>query len=131
MITAVAGNGMWSGYGGDDGPATSAWLYEPFGVVVDAAGNLYIADPGIQRIRKVTAAGAPLSYPQTNVGSVSPTQTVTVSNIGTSTLTFAGFAASANFAIDASATTCSTSSPLVAGNSCTVGVCSLPQPAAL
>ena len=53
QITTVAGNG---GYGssGDNGPATSAELYQPTGVAVDSAGNLYIADWGGSRIRKVT-----------------------------------------------------------------------------
>ena len=39
---------------GDDGPATSAQLIRPAGVAVDAAGNLYIADSGSHRIRKVS-----------------------------------------------------------------------------
>src|SRR5271157_2726352 len=52
-ITTVAGNGTL-GYSGDGGPATSASLYWPQGVAVDSAGNLYIADTGNQRIRKVS-----------------------------------------------------------------------------
>jgi uncharacterized protein (TIGR03437 family) len=56
IITTVAGNGQW-GYSGDGGPATAAWLGSPQGVVVDAAGNLYIADTYNYRIRKVTPAG--------------------------------------------------------------------------
>ena len=53
VITTVAGNGT-SGFSGDNGPATSAQLYLPFGVAVDAAGNLYIADSADNRIRKVS-----------------------------------------------------------------------------
>jgi uncharacterized protein (TIGR03437 family) len=53
VITTVAGNGT-AGFGGDNGPATSAQLNSPYGVAVDAAGNLYIADAGNNRIRKVT-----------------------------------------------------------------------------
>jgi len=56
IITTVAGNGT-AGYSGDGGPATSAQLDRPSGAAVDAAGNLYIADEGNNRIRKVAAAG--------------------------------------------------------------------------
>ncbi len=52
LITTYAGNGT-GGYSGDDGPAVSAELYSPYGVAVDASGNLYIADSGNNRIRKV------------------------------------------------------------------------------
>jgi uncharacterized protein (TIGR03437 family) len=52
VIATVAGNGA-TGYSGDNGPAASAELYYPFGVAVDSAGNLYIADVYNQRIRKV------------------------------------------------------------------------------
>lgn len=55
-ISTVAGNGS-VGFSGDGGPATSAELNAPFGVAVDTAGNLYIADTGNYRIRKVTPAG--------------------------------------------------------------------------
>jgi uncharacterized protein (TIGR03437 family) len=53
VITTVAGNGM-GGFSGDTGPATGAQLSGPTGVAVDSAGNLYIADSGNNRIRKVT-----------------------------------------------------------------------------
>lgn len=52
VITTVAGNGT-AGFSGDNGPATSGQLSTPFGVAVDSAGNLYIADRDNYRIRKV------------------------------------------------------------------------------
>jgi uncharacterized protein (TIGR03437 family) len=53
VITTVAGNGI-QGFDGDNGPATSAQLNVPEGLAVDSAGNLYIADTGNNRIRKVS-----------------------------------------------------------------------------
>ena len=55
-IRTVAGTGV-GGFGGDGGPATSARLSSPAGVAFDGAGNLYIADAGNWRIRKVTPQG--------------------------------------------------------------------------
>lgn len=57
FITTVAGNGGVSPYAGDTIAATSATLYNPFSVTVDAIGNLYIADESDNRIRKVNSAG--------------------------------------------------------------------------
>src|SRR5262249_18710090 len=54
MISTVAGKGI---YGGDGGPATAASFFQLQGVVVDAVGNLYVADQNNQRIRKVDTAG--------------------------------------------------------------------------
>ncbi|MFE7296262.1 RICIN domain-containing protein [Streptomyces sp. NPDC057579] len=55
-ISTVAGTGT-AGFSGDDGPAASAQLNLPLGVVVDSAGTLYIADHANHRVRKVTADG--------------------------------------------------------------------------
>jgi DNA-binding beta-propeller fold protein YncE len=55
VITTVAGNGE-KGFGGDGGPAVRAALNEPYGVVIDRAGNLYIADRLNRRVRRVDAA---------------------------------------------------------------------------
>ena len=52
-IYTVAGNAA-QGFSGDGGPATSAELNGPFGVAVDAAGNLLIADAFNNRVRVVT-----------------------------------------------------------------------------
>ncbi len=73
IITTFAGTGTGS-YSGDNGPATSAALMQPAGVALDSSGthsldvsqihlnhcdsflgNVYIAEFGNNRIRKVTA----------------------------------------------------------------------------
>ena len=51
-ISTLAGNGA-AGYSGDGGPAAAATLSGPWGVAVDAAGNVYIADTGNSAIRMV------------------------------------------------------------------------------
>ena len=52
VITTVAGKGGW-GYDGDGGPATAAQLNGPETVAFDAAGNIFIADLGNDRVREV------------------------------------------------------------------------------
>jgi uncharacterized protein (TIGR03437 family) len=52
-ITTVVGSGT-PGFGGDGGAAASAQLNLPVGVAVDSSGNLYIADFGNSRVRKVS-----------------------------------------------------------------------------
>ena len=56
IISTIAGTGE-RGFGGDGGPATDAQLHFPYGVALDAAGNLYFADTNNNRIRKVDSAG--------------------------------------------------------------------------
>ncbi|WLQ39879.1 RICIN domain-containing protein [Streptomyces laculatispora] len=55
-ISTVAGKGT-AGFSGDGGPATSAQLNLPLGVVVDSAGILYISDYNNHRVRKVAPDG--------------------------------------------------------------------------
>jgi hypothetical protein len=43
--------------GGSDGTGSSARFYNPFGLAVDSAGNIYVADYDNSTVRKVTAAG--------------------------------------------------------------------------
>ena len=52
LLTRVAGNAS-NGFSGDNGPALNAQLYGPNGLALDSAGNLYIADTGNRRIRRV------------------------------------------------------------------------------
>lgn len=56
IISTVVGNGT-SGFSGDGGIATAALLNIPTALTFDAAGNMYIADRGNGRIRKVNTSG--------------------------------------------------------------------------
>ncbi|HEV2446758.1 MAG TPA: IPT/TIG domain-containing protein, partial [Candidatus Sulfopaludibacter sp.] len=56
VITTVAGTGV-AGYSGDGGSAANAQINGPVGVAADAFGDVFIADTGNNRIRKVTNTG--------------------------------------------------------------------------
>jgi hypothetical protein len=53
IITRVAGGGVGSAFSGDGGLATSAVLFNPSGVAINSAGDLFIADLANERIRMV------------------------------------------------------------------------------
>ncbi|MDQ2947172.1 MAG: IPT/TIG domain-containing protein, partial [Acidobacteriota bacterium] len=55
-IQTVAGNGS-AGFSGDSGPGILAQLNHPYGIAIDRAGNLFIADLGNGRVRKLDAQG--------------------------------------------------------------------------
>jgi hypothetical protein len=55
LISTIAGNGI-QGYSGNGGLAVAAELNAPTGVAVDAAGDVFIADAGNNRIREINAS---------------------------------------------------------------------------
>jgi len=57
IIRTVAGNGARA-YGGENGPATAAYLGNPHDVAVDSQGRILIADTRNGRIRRVEADGS-------------------------------------------------------------------------
>ena len=56
IITTIAGTGQL-GYSGDGGPALQADLNYPWGLLLDAAGNLYFSDILNYAVRKIDTAG--------------------------------------------------------------------------
>ncbi len=56
IIRTVAGTGV-AGFSGDGGPAVVAQLSAPYGLAVDTIGNLFIADLGNHRVRRIARDG--------------------------------------------------------------------------
>lgn len=56
-ISTLAGTGI-RGFSGDGGPAGSALLDQPYGLAIDAAGSVYVADLGNARVRRIDADGS-------------------------------------------------------------------------
>lgn len=66
VITTIAGTGV-PGYSGDRGPARRARLLYPVAVAADRAGNVYVADMGNSRIRKIDRRGIIRTFAGTGV----------------------------------------------------------------
>ena len=136
ILSTVAGSGTQcaptTATCGDGSAATasSSNLNLASDVVVDGAGNLYIADQTDNRIRKVTATTPALTFPDTAVNATSASQTVILNNIGNTALTVSvpttgqNPSLASNFSQSASSTcplvyTNSSAGTLVSGASCT------------
>jgi len=104
-------------------PATEAALNVPFGILLDGAGNLYLADESNNLVREVLSniVSFDLSATPLRVGQKSATQLQDVENDGNASMVFSAVAADANAAIDLSVTTCSIYTPLTPDSNCEVG----------
>jgi hypothetical protein len=67
-LSTIAGDG-WPNFFGDNGPSQQAGLAYPWGVTTDAQGNVYVADSGNERVRKIDAATGVIT---TVAGGVTP-----------------------------------------------------------
>jgi sugar lactone lactonase YvrE len=127
IINTVAGTGATNDTG-DGGNAVNAGIGNPWSLSIDAAGNIYLADPSDNVIRKVTVNSSALGFAATDIGQASPAQLVTVSNIGNQSLNLSALAVSANFQQQASGySDCSASSAIGSGSNCFVAIASVPS----
>ena len=76
VVTTLAGRADSSGY--INGQDTMAFFNKPFGVAVDASGNVFVADAGNNVIRKVTSGGLVSTFAGTGTaGAADGTDTAT------------------------------------------------------
>jgi hypothetical protein len=118
-ISTVVANGQ-QGFFGDNGPPLKSSLDTP-SAVLPVGGHLLIADKGNQRIREVDTML--VSFADQIVGTTSTPQSVTVSNVGTATLTLTSVTLSTG-AFALAGGSCGTAFPkaLNAGSSCTLNI---------
>jgi hypothetical protein len=136
-ISTVAGDNT-AGFSGDGGPAVTAEMFQPLGVVGGITGNLLISDSGNNRVRNVTnllnsahltATPSPLAFGSQAENTASAPLVLTLTNTGTSSLTVAAFTVTGgtnpgDFA--ATSTTC-TGATLAAAATCTINVTFTPS----
>jgi sugar lactone lactonase YvrE len=121
-ICTLAGRGS-TGYYGDGGNPTLAFLTSPMGIAVDENGNLYIGDSGNNVVRQVSYAASPLSFPSEPVGALSPAQVVSPINVGNQTLTLSAISVASNFQqVSAGFSDCAPGTALPPGSSCDTAV---------
>ena len=98
------------------------------GVALDAAGNIYVANTsGNQVLELNVTTPQAITFPNTADAAISPLNTETVIDEGNASLVFSALAASSNnFAIDSSST-CTATTTVTAGKSCTVVTKFTPQ----
>ncbi len=114
-----------NGQSGDNftggGISTGAGIYAPYGIAVDASGNLLIAEYFDHLIRKVSANDATLFFtPELWQNQVSSPENQTIENDGNAALTFSAVAPDPNAAVASTGTTCTTSSNIAVDESCVV-----------
>ena len=84
IMETVVGNGTECSSStdlcGDGGPAASAQLYYPYGLALDAAGNIFIADTEDNRIRVVNTQSTPITI--AGVANIQPGYIATVAGTG-------------------------------------------------
>ena len=116
-ITTVIGDGFGNNTG-ENIPATQTSVGTS-GIALDGTGNIYLVDGKIDRIRKVDVSQSAVSFASQNVGTVSPAQTVVVTNTGNQHVDLTNLNLTGEFALQSGTERdCSDTSDLGAGFSC-------------
>jgi sugar lactone lactonase YvrE len=93
----------------------------PQSVALDGAANVYITAAG--KVYELNRTTATLAFPSTNVDSTSASQTVTVSDAGTTQLAVSNIAIASNFTqVPSGGTDCTSSTQLSSAGQCLIAV---------
>ena len=117
IVTTIAGNSGES-ISGDSGPADQAGLYGPYTLALDNQGSLLIADVFHNRIRKVAANAATLTFKPMRVGRIAAPLGQALENDGNAPLTLGTLVPTSQSLLDANGTTCDPTAPLSPEGQC-------------
>jgi hypothetical protein len=122
IITTLAGTGS-AGSSGDGADADNAMvtMNKPYGLSLDAAGDIYIADRLGLVIREILGTVGRIQYKDIKVTNTSPPTPQGIDNDGNAALHLSSITPVANAAIDPATTTCSTAAAMAAGAACVIG----------
>ncbi len=120
VIQTVIGSGDET-FQGDGNAANTAGLYGPYGLALDGAGDLFIADVFHNRIRMVSSNSTTLYYASIRANKVSLPQTTMLENDGNAPLNFAAVQAVTNAKVDSATTTCSPDRAVNSSLTCVIG----------
>ncbi|MDR3727599.1 MAG: Ig-like domain repeat protein [Terracidiphilus sp.] len=123
IITTIASSGIGKYLDPTSGQLVSVGIYGPLGLCLDGRGDLLFADSLNMAIRQIQSNLAVLDFTGTAVrqGDKSTPQKQTVENDGNAPLDVTPITLVTNSALDPTATTCATSSPLAISSDCTIG----------
>ncbi len=128
VIRTVAGSyPLGSGFAGDSGPATAAQMDGPNSVVIDASGNLFIADYHNNVVRKVDVTASLLTFGALTVGQSGAAQKISISDVGSAPLNFTqAFGITGSFVLQPTGNDCTPGTALSSGASCFLGAAFAP-----
>ena len=134
LLSAIGGDGT-AGYLQDDVPATNTEIsfnsYQYGSVLsIDSSANLLFSDATDQRVREISASGAPLSLLSPSVGVAGPGETISLMNAGQDAIVDPAFSVTGSNANEFS-TSSTCGATLASGASCTVTVVFSPTTAGI
>ncbi len=127
IISTLAGK-VSTGYNGDGGNPTMAFLTSPTSLAVNENGNLYIADSGNNVVRQIVYTPVPLNFMSVPIGAMSAAQVISPVNIGNQPLSVRNLSFPANFPQAlGGGSDCVSGTSLMPGASCDTAISFVPS----